>query len=78
VLHVYRQGREVARIPTVAPRQVQLAAPPLGDPGVLEDLRDLGNNLMKIGTATKWIGIGVLALAGGVLLFRLTEFVFGE
>jgi hypothetical protein len=50
----------------------------LGSPGFLEDLSSLGDSAMKIGKAAKWMGIGVLALAGGVLLFRVVEVVLGE
>ena len=69
MLAVYRQGREVFRSPAPAPPTLA------GELGLFEDVERLTDSLAKFGNAVRWVGIGVLALAGGVLLFKVTELV---
>jgi len=76
MLAIYRQGRQIARISEpIQPSGLNLApvltAPQLGDLGLFEEAERLAN-------IVKWTGIGVLALAGAVLLFKLTDLVLGD
>jgi hypothetical protein len=85
MLAIYRQGREIARIPRSqsaylrGPANANSPNAPdldemdqqLGDLGLFEDAARLAN-------VVRWTGIGVLALAGGVLLFKLTDLILGD
>lgn len=46
-------------------------APPLGDLGLFEEAE-------RLARIVKWTGVGVLALAGAVFVFKLADLVFGD
>jgi hypothetical protein len=79
MLAIYHRGREVARIP----RPLRppgggglnlaqgLTTPQLGNLGLFEEAERLAN-------IVKWTGIGILTLAGAVLIFKVTDLVLGD
>ena len=61
--------RTYERVPTLGDQNLGIDVP------VVSDLVD---SVGKLGTAVKWIGIGVLTLAAATVLFKAGDLFFGE
>ena len=60
--------------PRMFVRRLQL---PLATRGLGDSNLGLIDDIEKFATAIKYTGIGVLALAAAVVVFKITDFVFG-